>query len=103
MMVIIVITLLAAYDGMSAVSTCIGDIFGLHSINPGYDSASASLQLMFTAIRTATLFACRKERISAESLFADSRRATVDFLRPFSERKDDLICMKTGKYKQVSF
>ena len=60
-MVIIVITLLAAYDGMSAVSTCIGDIFGLHAINPGYDSASASLQLMVTAIRTATLFACRKE------------------------------------------
>ena len=26
----------------------------------------------------------------------------VDFLRPFLERKDDLICMKTGKYKQVS-
>ena len=60
-MVVIIITLLATYDGMSAVSTCIGDIFGLHSINPGYDSASASLQLMFTAIRTATLFACRKE------------------------------------------
>ena len=35
-MVVIIITLLATYDGMSAVSTCIGDIFGLHSINPGY-------------------------------------------------------------------
>ena len=43
-MVIIVITLLAAYDGMSTVSTCIGDIFGLHSINPGYDCAWLSLK-----------------------------------------------------------
>lgn len=43
-----------------------------------------------------------KKEYPPESLFADSRRAAVDFLRPFLKRKDDLICMKTGKYKQVS-
>lgn len=49
------------------------------------------------------MFACRKERISAESLFADSRRAAVDFLRPFFKKEGRFDMYENWKIQTGKF
>jgi hypothetical protein len=59
--IVILVTLLTAYESMSAVSTSISDIFGFYTVSPGYYPAATSLQCMFSALRATALLTCRKE------------------------------------------